>query len=66
MGYLYSMIDSHVNIDFKLLSAAFQKYIREKAGKSRSTILYKKGNQLIEENPMTSKTRVLKEYIHSK
>ena len=60
------MINSQVNIDFKLLSFAFQKYIREKARKSGSTILYKKGDQLIEENPSTSKTKILKEYIHSK
>lgn len=48
------MVTSPVNIDFKLLSIAFKKYIREKATKSNSTILYKKGSQLIEENPTTS------------
>jgi hypothetical protein len=63
--YLYSMITSPVNIDFKLLSVALKKYIREKARKSNSTILYKKGNQLIEENPKTELTKILKEYTHS-
>ncbi len=59
------MITSQVNIDFKLLTLAFQKYIREKAKKANSTILYKIGDQLIEENPATSQRKVLKEYIHS-
>ncbi len=59
------MITSQVNIDFKLLSIAFKKYIREKAKKSNSTILYKKDGQLIEENPTTSQKRILKEYPHS-
>ena len=57
------MITSQVNINFTLLSSAFQKYIREKATKSNSTILYRKGNQLIEENPKTLEKKVLKEYI---
>jgi hypothetical protein len=59
------MLNSPVNIDFELLSRAFQKYIREKAKMSGSTILYKKDNQLIEENPKTFKKRILKEYIYS-
>jgi len=59
------MITSQVHIDFKLLTPAFQKYIREKAIKANSTILYKIGDQLIEENPATLQKNVLKEYIHS-
>lgn len=59
------MTTSPVNIDFELLSLALQKYIREKALKSNSTILYKKGDQLIEENPKTLQKKVLKEYFHS-
>lgn len=59
------MTTSQVNIDFKLLSLAFQKYIREKAKKFNGTILYKKDDQLIEENPTTLQKKVLKEYIHS-
>lgn len=59
------MTTSQVNIDFKLLALAFQRYIREKATKSNSTILYKKGNQLIEEDPRTSQKKILKEYTHS-
>lgn len=59
------MITSQVNIDFRLLSIAFQKHIREKAKKSGSTILYKKNDQLIEENPTTSKIRILKKYTPS-
>ncbi|HEX4372899.1 MAG TPA: hypothetical protein VHZ50_06275 [Puia sp.] len=63
--YLYAMSVSPVNIDFKLLSLALQKYIRQKAIQSNSTILYKKGDKLIEENPKTSTIKILKEYIHS-
>ena len=59
------MTKSHVNIDFKVLSFSFKKYIREKARKSSSTIIYKIDNKLIEENPKTAKKRILKEYIHS-
>ena len=59
------MIISKVNIDFRLLGFALQKYIREKATKSGSTILYKKDGQLIEENPRTSQKKILKEYTHS-
>ena len=59
------MNSSQVNIDFKLLALAFQKYIREKAKKANSTILYKLGDQLIEENPATLQKKVLKEYIRS-
>ena len=59
------MTTSQVNIDFKLLGLAFQRYIREKAAKANGTILYKNGNQLIEENPRTSQKKILKEYPHS-
>jgi hypothetical protein len=59
------MSPSQVNIDFKLLNIALKKYIREKARKSNGTILYKKGNQLIEENPKTEQTKIIKEYIRS-
>lgn len=57
---------SAVNIDFKLLSSAFQIYIRKKAKISGSTIVYIKGDQLIEENPKTFKQRILKQYITAK
>ena len=59
------MTSSQVNIDFKLLTLAFQKFIREKAKKANGTILYKLGDQLIEENPTTLQKKVLKEYINS-
>jgi hypothetical protein len=59
------MITSQVKIDFTILSRALKEYVRQKALQSNSTILYKKGNQLIEENPKTSQTKILKEYIHS-
>lgn len=60
------MVTPSVNIDFKVLSIAFQIYIRKKAKLSGSTIVFKKGNQLIEENPSTFKQKILKEYITAK
>lgn len=57
------MAKAQVNIDFKVLGLAFQKYIREKATKSGGTILYKEGNLLIEENPKTLKRTTIKKYI---
>ena len=60
------MISSQVNIDFKFITLAFQKFIREKAKQTGGTIVYKYGNQLIEENPTTFTKKVLKEYSHSK
>jgi hypothetical protein len=59
------MISSQVKIDFNLLKLAFKAFIREKAKKSNSTILYKNGDQLIEENPSTRQIKILKEYTHS-
>jgi ABC-type arginine transport system ATPase subunit len=51
-----------VNINFKVLSSVFKKYIRDKAKKSGSTIVYIEKGQLIEENPNTLVKRILKEY----
>lgn len=59
------MLNSSVNIDFIKLGKAFQLYIREKAKISGSTILYKSGDHLIEENPRTSQKTILKKYILS-
>lgn len=53
-----------VNINFDALSQAFQNYVREKARQSGSTIIYKKDDQLIEEDPRTKKKKVLKQYPH--
>jgi hypothetical protein len=59
------MSNSSVNIDFIALGKALQLYIREKAKISGSTIVYKSGDQLIEENLRTFKKTVLKKYIPS-
>jgi len=58
------MTYSQVNINFDLLAKAFQKYIREKALQSGSTIVYKLNDQLIEEDPQTLKRKILKDYTH--
>jgi hypothetical protein len=52
----------HININFEVLSAAFQKHVREKARRFGSTIVYKENNQLIEEDPKTCAKKVLKNY----
>ena len=62
--YFYFISELQVHIDFELLSIAFKKYIREKAAKANSTIVYKMGNQQIEENPKISEKKILREYTH--
>jgi hypothetical protein len=59
------MVTSAVNIDFDILAKAFKEFIREKARISGSTIVYKMGNHLVEENPRTSEKRILKKYTQS-
>ena len=49
-----------VNIDFKKMENAFRDYIRWKAIEARRTIIYKKGDQLIEEDPVTLKKIIFK------
>jgi hypothetical protein len=49
-----------INIDFKKMEKAFRDYVRWKAIEAHSTIIYKKGDQLIEEDPATLKKTVLK------
>lgn len=56
------MSENRLNLDFELLAKSFPKYIREKARKAGSTIVYKEGDQLIEEDPHTRQKRVLKTY----
>ena len=56
------MTDTQVNTNFELLSLAFQKYVLEKAKQAGSTIVYKHGNLLIEENPKTLERKILKVY----
>jgi hypothetical protein len=54
------MKSRQVNIDFKKMEKAFRKYVRQKAIDARSTIIYKQGDQLIEEDPSTLKKTVIK------
>lgn len=49
-----------INIDFKKMEKAFQEYVRSKAIEAHSTIIYRRGDQLIEEDPATSKKTILK------
>lgn len=60
------MNSNYVNIDFKALSLIFGAYIREKAAIAGSTIAYQKGNFLIEENPKTKETKILKDLSSSR
>lgn len=53
------MEKSQINIDFKEMEKAFREHVRQKAIKAGSTIIYTQNNQLIEEDPATSKKIVL-------
>ena len=48
-----------VQINFKIMSKAFREFVRQKAIKADSTIVYVKDGALIEENPKNSATIVL-------
>jgi hypothetical protein len=54
-----------VTIDFQQLGPKFREYVREKAIKNNSTIVYRRGTQLVEENPKTLHIRVLEEHYPS-
>jgi hypothetical protein len=49
-----------INIDFKQMEKAFREHVRKKAIDAHSTIIYREGNRLIEEDPATSKKTILK------
>ena len=49
-----------VNINFKKMGKAFREHVRRKATLAGSTIIYKEHDQLIEEDPATSKKTILK------
>ena len=51
-----------INIDFDSIQKSFGKFIREKAEKAHSTIVYRQGQQLVEEDPRTRQKKILKEY----
>lgn len=59
------MANSLVNFNFEALSKALRRHVREKARQAGTTIVYKKNGQLIEENPRTTETKILREYHHS-
>ena len=54
------MNSRQINIDFKKMGRAFREHVRRKAMLAGSTIIYKEHNQLIEEDPATSKKTILK------
>ncbi len=56
------MKTKEVKIDFDALSQSMREFIREKAIKAGSTIVYQEGNCLIEENPATGEKKILKKY----
>ena len=49
-----------VNIDFKVMAKALRAHVLKTALLSDSTIVYIKGGEMVEENPKTSQTRILK------
>ena len=58
------MMKQQVNIDFEIMAKAMAKYVRDKAAKAGSTIVYKKDGILVEENPLTLEITILKQPIH--
>jgi hypothetical protein len=51
---------SPVNIDFEVMRYAVRKYAKEKAVCAGSTIIYVENGRLIEEEPVHSQKKVLK------
>lgn len=49
-----------VKIDFTVMAKAISLHVRKKAALSGATIVYIKRGQMIEENPVTHHTRILK------
>lgn len=49
-----------VNIDFKVMAKALREYVRKTALLSGNTIVYLKSGEVVEENPKTTETRILK------
>ena len=51
---------SRVHIDVSKLAKAMRDHVVAKAAQFGSTIIYKQGDALIEENPCTAEKRVIK------
>ena len=56
------MKDLFVNIDFKKMADPYRNFVREKAIKKGTKIVYQINNILFEENPLTNEKKVLKNY----
>jgi hypothetical protein len=54
------MNTDQVNIDFKLMSKAVKKNVRDKAIMANNTIVYLQDGELIEEDPKTNTKKILK------
>ncbi|MEP7167887.1 MAG: hypothetical protein ABI855_00805 [Bacteroidota bacterium] len=54
------MKETLVNIDFKVMAKALKEFVRKNAVLSDNTIVYIKSGQVVEENPKTFQTRILK------
>ena len=59
------METTQVNIDFAVIGASFEKYVRQKALLAGSSIVYAINGLLIEEDPKTLKKIVLKEVSYT-
>ncbi|MBX2923235.1 MAG: hypothetical protein KF746_13630 [Chitinophagaceae bacterium] len=58
--YFWFMSASNIYIDLTKMQAALKQFVRYKAEKAGSNIIYVRNGQLIEENPKTHKKIVLK------
>ncbi len=49
-----------VNIDFNIMAKAMKEYVHKAALLSGNTIVYIRSGEMVEENPKTRQTRILK------
>lgn len=49
-----------IEIDFKVMAKALKEHVRKTALLTGNTIVYLKNGEVVEENPATSETRILK------
>ncbi len=55
-----------VHIDFKVMEKSFREYVRNKAVRFGSTIVYMENGEVIEEEPGTGKKTVLKQQLQTR
>jgi ABC-type uncharacterized transport system ATPase component len=62
--YLYGMEASTINIDDARMKVAMAAYVREKALKYGTEMIYRENGQIISEHPVSGRKKVLKKSAH--